>query len=131
MKIVIFGLSVTSSWGNSHATLLRGLFRALHQMGHEVHFFERDTSYYAANRDLTSLASATIHLYSDWTSVLPAARHELSDADVGIVTSYCQDGREASELVRASGLWRKAFYDMDTPVTLSNRETGEAVPYLP
>src|SRR4051812_34110152 len=111
MKIVIFGLSVTSSWGNGHATLLRGLFRALNGMGHEVHFFERDTPYYAASRDLTSLPSATIHLYSDWNAVLQEARRELSDAEVGLVTSYCQDGRQASELVRDSDLWRKAFYD--------------------
>src|SRR3954451_214264 len=131
MKIVIFGLSVTSSWGNGHATLLRGLFRALHQMGHEVHFFERDTPYYAAHRDLTVLPSATIHLYSDWAAVVREAMRELSDADAGIVTSYCQDGREASELVRDSALWRRAFYDMDTPVTLSQLEKGEVVPYLP
>lgn len=131
MKIVIFGLSVTSSWGNGHATLLRGLFRALHHMGHEVHFFERDTPYYAAHRDLTALPSAIIHLYSDWSAIAQEAARELSDAEVGMVTSYCQDGRAASELVRDSGLWRKAFYDMDTPVTLSRLEKGEAVPYLP
>src|SRR4051794_5100504 len=113
MKIVIFGLSVTSSWGNGHATLLRGLFRALHTMGHEVHFFERDTPYYASHRDLTSLPSATVHLYSDWETIRQDARHELSDADVGMVTSYCQDGKEASELVVNANLWRKAFYDMD------------------
>jgi spore maturation protein CgeB len=131
MKIVIFGLSVTSSWGNGHATLLRGLFRALHNMGHEVHFFERDTPYYASHRDLDSLSSATIHLYSDWAAIVQKARRELSDADVGMVTSYCQDGRNASELVVESPSWRKAFYDMDTPVTLSQLQKGESVPYLP
>ncbi len=131
MKIVIFGLSVTSSWGNGHATLLRGLFRALHHMGHEIHFFERDTPYYAAHRDLATLPSATIHLYSDWDAIVQEACRELSDADVGMVTSYCQDGRAASELVRDSRLWRKAFYDMDTPVTLSQLDKGESVPYLP
>src|SRR3954451_22668515 len=131
MKIVIFGLSVTSSWGNGHATLLRGLFRALHNMGHEIHFFERDTPYYASHRDLTFLPSATIHLYSDWESIIEEARRELSDADVGMVTSYSQDGKKASDLVLQCPLWRKAFYDMDTPVTLSELEKGEAVPYLP
>jgi spore maturation protein CgeB len=131
MKIVIFGLSVTSSWGNGHATLLRGLFRALHKLGHEVHFFERDTPYYAAHRDLTSLSSATIHLYSGWTAIRGEAARELSDADAGMVTSYCPDGRDASRLVLDSPLWRKVFYDMDTPVTLSQLEKGEPVPYLP
>ncbi len=131
MKIVIFGLSVTSSWGNGHATLLRGLFRALHNMGHDVHFFERDTPYYACHRDLTSLPSATVHLYSDWAAISGQAKQELSDADVGMITSYCHDGNAASELIRDSKLWRKAFYDMDTPVTLSQFEKGETVPYLP
>jgi spore maturation protein CgeB len=131
MKIVIFGLSVTSSWGNGHATLLRGLFRALHKLGHEVHFFERDTPYYASHRDLTSLSSATIHLYSDWDAIRQEAARELSDADAGVVTSYCPDGKIASELVLDSPLWRKVFYDMDTPVTLSQLEKGEPVPYLP
>jgi len=131
MKIVIFGLSVTSSWGNGHATLLRGLFRALHSLGHDVHFFERDTSYYAAHRDLTSLSSATIHLYSDWAAIRHEAARQLSDADAGMITSYCPDGRDASQLVLECPLWRKVFYDMDTPVTLSQLEMGEAVPYLP
>src|SRR4051812_43421514 len=131
MKIVIFGLSITSSWGNGHATLLRGLFRALHDAGHEVHFFEKDTPYYASHRDLTSSPIAHIHLYGDWAAVLPQAERELSDADVGMVTSYCQDGKDASDLVLQSRLWRKAFYDMDTPVTLSQLGRGETVPYLP
>src|SRR3954452_19428777 len=98
MKIVIFGLSVTSSWGNGHATLLRGLFRALHKMGHEVHFFERDTPYYACHRDVTSFPFAKVHLYSDWAVIRHEAERELAEADVGMVTSYCQDGKDASEL---------------------------------
>jgi spore maturation protein CgeB len=100
-------------------------------MGHEVHFFERDTPYYASHRDLTSLPSATIHLYSDWDSIRAEATDELSHADVGMVTSYCQDGKEASELVLQSRVWRKVFYDMDTPVTLNQLDKGETVPYLP
>ena len=131
MKIVIFGLSVTSSWGNGHATLLRGLFHALHKLGHEVHFFERDTPYYASHRDLTSLPSATIHLYSDWAAICHEAARELADADAGMVTSYCPDGKDASQLVLSSPLWRKVFYDMDTPVTLSQLQKGEPVSYLP
>lgn len=131
MRIVIFGLSITSSWGNGHATLLRGLFRALHNMGHKVHFFERDTPYYASHRDATSFPFATVHLYTDWAAIVPEARRELADADVAIATSYCQDGKEASELIRESQLWRKAYYDMDTPVTLNQLGKGETVPYLP
>ncbi len=131
MKIVVFGLSVTSAWGNGHATLLRGLFRALHAQGHQVHFFERDTPYYAQHRDAPTLPYAAVHLYSLWPDVASKAAHVLSDADVGVVTSYCPDGREACSLVLQAGLWRSVFYDMDTPVTLSRLERGEVVDYVP
>lgn len=131
MKIVIFGLSVTSAWGNGHATLLRGLFRALHNRGHQVHFFERDTPYYAPHRDAPTLPYAQVHLYADWHGIKAEAARELKDADVGMVTSYCPDGVAACDLVLHSNLWRSVFYDMDTPVTLSRLERGEKVEYIP
>lgn len=131
MNIVVFGLSISSAWGNGHATLLRGLFRALHAHGHNIHFFERDTPYYAANRDAPSLPFAELHLYSDWAQNLDSARKLLSTANVGMVTSYCPDGAAGSELVLSAGLARAVFYDLDTPVTLSRLEKGEAIPYLP
>ncbi len=131
MNIVIFGLSVSSAWGNGHATLWRGLLRALNRRGHEIHFFERDTPYYAAHRDAVSFPFAELHLYSDWADNLPRAQQQLSRADVGLVTSYCPDGIAACELALESGLDRTVFYDMDTPVTLSRLEKGESVPYLP
>ncbi len=131
MKIVVFGLTVSSAWGNGHATLLRGLFRALHEMGHEVHFFERDTPYYASHRDVKSLPFAELHLYSNWGDVLPIAAELLAAADVGMVTSYCPDGSAACELVLDSKVPRSVFYDMDTPVTLSRLQRGEDVEYLP
>ncbi len=131
MNIVIFGLSISSAWGNGHATLWRGLLRALHRHGHRIHFFERDTPYYAQHRDAASFPFAELHLYSDWTDNLRHAKHQLSRADVGLVTSYCPDGIAACELVLESGLDRAVFYDMDTPVTLSRLERGESVPYIP
>ncbi|MBV8068954.1 MAG: glycosyltransferase [Acidobacteriaceae bacterium] len=131
MKIVFFGLSISSAWGNGHATLLRGLFRALYSKGHELHFFERDTPYYAAHRDVQSLPYVKLHLFSDWTQTRKKAEAILASADVGIVTSYCADGVAACELVLSSRLSRTLFYDMDTPVTLSRLERGERVEYLP
>src|SRR5579883_3077492 len=99
MNITIFGLSVTSAWGNGHATLLRGLFRALHNLGHRVDFFELDTPYYAAHRDAASLPYARVHLYTSWEEAIPAARLSLASSDVAMLTSYCPHGREASELI--------------------------------
>jgi spore maturation protein CgeB len=131
MKIVICGLSISSAWGNGHATLLRGLFRALHNDGHEIHFFERDTPYYAAHRDANSFPFAHLHLYSTWNEVLATVKAQLSETDVAMVTSYCADGVSACELVSQSNVSKKIFYDMDTPVTLSRLERGETVEYLP
>ena len=38
MKLVVFGLTISSSWGNGHATLWRGLQRALAERGWQVTF---------------------------------------------------------------------------------------------
>jgi spore maturation protein CgeB len=130
MKLVIFGLTITSSWGNGHATLWRGLCRALLRRGHEITFFEHDVPYYAANRDLHELPGGSLHLYPSWEEARPLARRELDGADVAIVTSYCADGAEASELVLSSAVPVRAFYDLDTPVTLDALRTGGPVPYL-
>ena len=130
MKIVIFGLAISSSWGNGHATIWRGLCRSLFRRGHRVVFFERDVPYYASHRDLTTVPGCDLALYPDWASVLPKARRELADADVGMVTSFCADGIAASELVLSSAASLRTFYDLDTPVTLQRLKDGERVSYI-
>src|SRR5579871_3919696 len=118
MKIVIFGLAVSSSWGNGHATLWRGLCASLGRLGHQVFFFEHDAPYYAAHRDLLELEGGRLILYADWQAVLADARRHLADADVGVITSFCPDAIPASDLVLCSPVGLKVFYDLDTPVTL-------------
>jgi spore maturation protein CgeB len=130
MKLVIFGLTVSSSWGNGHATLWRGLIRALDAQGHRVVFFEKDVPYYATHRDFSTMPEANLILYSDWSEVMSLADKHLADADVAIVTSYCPDGIVASELVLDSRTGLKFFYDLDTPVTLHNLRAGQQVAYL-
>lgn len=131
MRIVIFGLSISSAWGNGHATLLRGLLRELHAAGNDIYFFERDVPYYAAHRDTAKFDYARLELYSDWDTTAAKASELLRDTDVAVVTSYCPDGAAAGELILQSKAQRKVFYDMDTPVTLAAIEAGQAVPYLP
>ena len=126
MKLVVFGLSVSSSWGNGHAVLWRALIRALARHGHVVVFFERDVPWYAHNRDLTELEGARLVLYPEWKGVQPTARQELTDADAAMVTSYCPDGIVATELVLESPALH-VFYDLDTPVTLARLDAGEPV----
>lgn len=131
MKLVIFGLAVSSSWGNGHATLWRGLCAALAHRGHHVVFFERDVPYYASQRDLHALpGGGELILYPDWDAVLPMARRHLADCDVAMVTSYCPDGIAATEAVLESRATLHVFYDLDTPVTLARMEAGEPVAYI-
>ena len=129
MKLVVFGLTISSSWGNGHATLLRALFGQLIARGHRVVFFERDVPYYAAHRDLDELPGGKLIIYRDWEETLALARRELTDADVAMVTSYCPDGIAAAEIVWPSDALR-VFYDMDTPVTLSKLRAGEPLSYV-
>ncbi len=131
MKLAIFGLTVSSSWGNGHATLWRGLIRALATRGVAVTFFERNVSYYAQARDLTRLpGGGTLHLYDEWADIAPTARAAVMAADATIVSSYCPDAIPAARLMEdAPG--QTIFYDLDTPVTLARLGAGETVAYLP
>lgn len=131
MRLVVFGLTVSSSWGNGHATVWRALCRALGELGHGVVFFERDVPYYRDHRDAVAVPGCELRLYRDFDEVAPIARRALDEADVGMVTSYCPDGLGAAQLVLESRAAVRAFYDLDTPVTLARLEAGEPVPYLP
>src|SRR5829696_8497988 len=102
MKFVVFGLTISSSWGNGHATLWRGLCRALHRRGHGIRFFEKNVPYYAGHRDLPRPDCCVLSLYGEWAEVAADAARATRDADVVIVTSYCPDGRDASALALAS-----------------------------
>jgi spore maturation protein CgeB len=129
MKLVIFGLAVSSSWGNGHAVLWRALIRAFGALGHYTVFFERNVPYYAQNRDLTVLEGGRLVLYDHWEEVLPEAKRELAGADAGMVTSYCPDALAATELLLGSPTVH-LFYDLDTPVTLSQLAAGGSVAYI-
>jgi spore maturation protein CgeB len=130
VRIVVFGLTVSSSWGNGHATLWRGLIGALTAQGHHVTFVERDRPWYAEHRDLHALPGGTLLLYREWTEVL-AQWPDLRDADALIVTSYAGDAVAAARLIVGDGRGARLFYDMDTPVTLARIAAGEAVDYVP
>ncbi len=131
MRLVVFGLTVSSSWGNGHATLWRGLISALSRAGHRVTFFERDVPYYAQNRDLVDLGpNAALVLYPNWERVAREAERCADEADAALVTSFCPDALAAARLIQGSRARVSCFYDLDTPVTLDRLSAGERVPYL-
>lgn len=125
MKIVILGLSITSSWGNGHATTYRGLMRELERRGHEVTFLERDTPWYAANRDLPEPPYGRTELYSSLVELKDRFAREVREADLAIVGSYVPEGVAVGEWVIQTTQGLPAFYDIDTPVTLAKLERGE------
>lgn len=129
MKLVVFGLTISSSWGNGHATLWRGLCRALAAQGHQVTFFEKDVSYYAGARDYWEIPGGHLVLYADWQDVQRLAQRELESADAAIITSYCPDALAWKDPVLESPALH-VFYDLDTPVTLGRLMRGEEVPYI-
>lgn len=128
---MVFGLSVSSSWGNGHATLWRGLIKGLGRLGHRVIFFERDTPYYARHRDLREVPGGELILYPDWDEIRRLAAEHLADADAAIITSYCPDAAQASELALDSPARVRCFYDLDTGVTLDRVRSGQKVDYIP
>lgn len=129
MKIVIFGLSITSAWGNGHATTFRALTRALSKRGHRIVFFERDEEWYASNRDLPEPDFCEVRIYRRWEDALPAARRDLKSADVAMVGSYFPDATQAiREVLDCKAV--KTFYDIDTPITLAQLRDGGS-DYLP
>jgi spore maturation protein CgeB len=130
MKIIIFGLSITSSWGNGHATTYRALCHALRSRGHHIVFFERDQEWYRNNRDLADPPYCDLKIFRDWREILPVVRAELRSADMAVVGSYFQDGVAALDEVLASGVAVKAFYDIDTPVTVGRLRESGATEYL-
>src|SRR5690242_3538645 len=130
MKITIFGLSITSSWGNGHATTFRALCKALHRRGHKIVFFEKNVEWYQNNRDLPEPPFCQLKIYDTWDAQLPAVRSELADSDVALVGSYFPDGVAALDEVLASPVAVKAFYDIDTPITVAALRDGGEADYL-
>jgi spore maturation protein CgeB len=125
LDIVILGLSITSSWGNGHATTYRGLVRELTALGHRVLFLERDVYWYAENRDLPHPPWGRTALYSSLGELTATHAEAVRDADVVIVGSYVPDGVAVGEWVVRTARGLVAFYDIDTPVTLAKLARGE------
>jgi spore maturation protein CgeB len=125
VRIVFLGLSVTSSWGNGHATNYRALMRALANRGHDVLFLERDVPWYAAQRDLPNPPWGRTALYGSLDDLRSRFTADVRDADLVIVGSYVPEGVAVGEWVTDTARGLPAFYDIDTPVTLGKLGRGD------
>jgi spore maturation protein CgeB len=96
----------------------------LHERKHEIVFFEKEQEWYASNRDLPNPEFCEVRLFDDWRNTLPMIRRELRNCDVALAGSYFPDGIKAVQEVLDSKAPVKAFYDIDTPITLANLRAG-------
>ncbi|OLP62088.1 glycosyltransferase [Xaviernesmea oryzae] len=124
-KLVFIGLSLSSSWGNGHATTFRALLRGLHEKGEDVLFLERDVPWYANARDLPDPDFCRLALYQDTGELIARFGPELQAADAVIIGSYVPEGPAVIDAVHALGVKALCFYDIDTPVTMAKLSRGE------
>ena len=125
LDIVILGLSITSSWGNGHATTYRALTRGLARRGHRVLFLERDMPWYAAERDLPAPPACPTRLYDGLEQLADEHAGAVAEADLVIVGSCVPDGTAVGDWVLETAGGVRAFYDIDTPVTLAALARGD------
>ena len=126
LDIVMFGLSITSSWGNGHATTYRALIKALAARGHRITFLERDVPWYRDNRDLRSSPYCRIKLYDSLRSVSQQYGSAIAAADVVVLGSFVPDGIALGDWITSTARGVTIFYDIDTPVTLSKLQDNSA-----
>jgi spore maturation protein CgeB len=125
LRIVFLGLSITSSWGNGHATTYRALVRELVRRGHHVLFLERDAPWYACHRDLPDPPFGRTVLYGSVDELRDCFSVDVREADLVVVGSYVPDGVEVGDWVQREARGITAFYDIDTPVTIARLARGD------
>lgn len=125
LNITILGLSITSSWGNGHATTFRHLVKALTDRGHAVTFLERDQPWYASNRDLPEPPFGKTILYDSLEELRDTHAEAVRTADLVIVGSYVPEGIAVGQWAIETATAATAFYDIDTPVTLARLERDD------
>jgi spore maturation protein CgeB len=130
MKIVIYGLAITSSWGNGHATTYRSLCKALARRGRQVHFVEKNLEWFRDNRDMPHPEFCTVHLYGNWHESARRLIRLSKDADAIVVGSYFPDAMAATEGLLETGCGPLIFYDIDTPITIAKLRTDGRAEYI-
>jgi spore maturation protein CgeB len=124
LKITIFGLTLSSSWGNGHATPYRAILKALNQRGCRLVFYEKDAPYYARHRDIPACEYCDLQIYGDWNEIRGQALRDAADSDVVLTASYTPNGAVISDAVLDLPGPLHVFYDLDTPITLNRLHAG-------
>lgn len=118
--IVVIGLSISSSWGNGHASAYRGLLCELVKSGYNILFLERANPLFAAHRDFHSDKSFKIEFYTSLKELKKKYGAAVENAQLVIVGSSVTEGAAVGEWVCNAAKGIAAFYDIDTPLTMKN-----------
>jgi spore maturation protein CgeB len=122
--IVVIGLSLSSSWGNGHATTYRALLRGLADRGKRILFLERDVPWYAEHRDLAEPEFCDLAFYASLDDLRKKFPGAIATAGAVIVGSYVPEGIAVLDWVLSTTTGVRGFYDIDTPVTLAKLQAG-------
>jgi spore maturation protein CgeB len=127
MRIAWFGSSLVSAYWNGACTYYRGIVRALHDLGHEITFYEPDALDRQRHRDIPDPDWARVVVYDvpDAASVRRVVTSASRAADVvvkctgvGVYDEVLEqavlDARRADSIV--------IFWDVDAPATLTRLE---------
>ena len=130
MRIVVYGLTITSAWGNGHASTYRALHKELARLGHSILFIEKDVHWYRDNRDLPAPGFCELRLYQDWAAEQRVLVSAAAGADAIVIGSYFPDAIAATESLLSAGHGPLLFYDIDTPITIARLRAEGRSEYL-
>ncbi|MCO6187814.1 glycosyltransferase [Rhizobium sp. L1K21] len=125
-KYIFLGLSLSSAWGNGHATTFRALIKGLNALGHECIFLERNQPWFVQNRDMPNPDFCKLITYDEVEELIRSHARLLRSADAVIIGSYVPDGVAVIAAVAALRPNVLCFYDIDTPVTLGRLDKGDS-----
>ncbi|MEZ4617609.1 MAG: glycosyltransferase [Caldilineaceae bacterium] len=133
LRIAFFGSSLVSAYWNGAATYYRGIIRALHELGHNITFYEPDAYDRQQHRDLENPDYATVVVYgtADESDALRMVE-EAGQCDIIIKTSGVG---VFDELLEAAVLTQKKennlifFWDVDAPATLERLQQNQMDPF--
>src|ERR1700760_47637 len=120
MKIFVFGSSIVSSYWNGAATYYRGIYKALHQLGHAITFAEPDAYGRQQKQDAGDYSYVQSLVYRpgvDIDAMLDRARQ----ADLVIKHSGIGADDEELELrvLECQPQAAVVFWDVDAPATIA------------
>ncbi|HEY0367160.1 MAG TPA: glycosyltransferase [Pyrinomonadaceae bacterium] len=134
MNIAFFGSSLVSAYWNGAATYYRGIIRALHNLGHQITFYEPDAYDRQKHRDIPDPDWARVVVYSgsDKAGVL-SALEQARGVDMLVKTSgvgVYDDLLEAAVLDLKEPHTITVFWDVDAPATLDRVKADRSDPFL-